>query len=63
MYTCSVNMSAVHECVHVSAYVWEQSGKKTSVHFIFSFPPFAITPFALLIKTFKPFYPLNDVLK
>lgn len=28
MYTCSVNMSTVHECVHVSAYVWEQSEKK-----------------------------------
>lgn len=37
--------------------------KKTSIHFIFSFIPFAITPLALLIKTFKPFYPLNDILK
>lgn len=37
--------------------------KKISIHFIFPFVPFAIAPLALLNKTFKPFYPLNDILK
>lgn len=51
-----------YECVHVSALCVVAFRRKTSIHFIFSFILFAITPLALLIKTFKPFYPLNDIL-
>lgn len=40
-------------------------GKKKNIHpfIFFSFSPSAITPLALLIKTLKPFHPLNDILK
>lgn len=52
-------------CVHVSALcvgLW-RGIKKKSTHLNFSFTPFTITSFALLHKSFKPFYPLNDIQK
>lgn len=60
MYT--VNMYTVHMNVCMYLHMCGSIQKK-SVHFIFSLAPFAIAPLALLIKAFKPFYPLNDILK
>lgn len=64
MYTGSVNMFTVrmNVCMYLHMCGSIQK-KKISILLIFSFTPFAISPLALLIKTFKPFYPLNDILK
>lgn len=63
MYTCSVNMFTVRMNVCMYLHMCGSIQKKISIHFMLSFIPYAIAPFALLIKTFKPFYPLNDILK
>lgn len=61
MYTVNV-FYCTYECVHVSAYVFEHSGKK-AFYFTLSFSPFTLILVGPLIKSFKPFYPLNDILK
>ncbi len=65
MYICSVNMFTVrmNVCMYLHMCGSIQKKKKSILLLLFSFTPFAITPLALLIKTFKPFYPLNDILK
>lgn len=62
MYTCSVNMFTVrmNVCMYLHMCGSIQGEKKYPSIFLFSH---SFTPLALLIKTFKPFYPLNDILK
>lgn len=61
MYT--VNMFTVRMNVCMYLHMCLSIQKKKSIHFTLSFSPFTITPLAPLIKRFKPFYPLNDILK
>lgn len=63
MYTSSVNMFTVRMDVCMYLHVCGSIRKKISIPFIFLFIHFAIAPVALLNKTFKPFHPLNDILK
>lgn len=56
MFTVSMNVCMyLHMCSSIQ--------KKYPFVLFSPFIPFTIAPFALLIKTFKPFYPLNDILK
>lgn len=45
----------LHMCLSIQ-------GKK-AFHFTLSFSPFTLILLGPLIKSFKPFYPLNDILK